>query len=218
MAAIAAAAEGEALFSAKNVKAFKDPFMDNNPITIQILGICSALAVTSQLKPAVVMALGVTVVVAGSNVVISLMRSLIPPRVRIIVELVVVSVLVIVTDQVLRAYAFDVAKQLSVFVGLIITNCIVMGRLEAYALTNPPWPSFLDGLGNGLGYGVILVIVGVIREITGSGKLLGIKVIPESLYHIGYENNGIMVLAPGAFLLLGLIIWLQRTISGYAEK
>jgi Na+-transporting NADH:ubiquinone oxidoreductase subunit D len=206
------------LFSEKTMKVFKDPFMENNPITIQILGICSTLAVTTQLKPSLIMGLAVTAVVAGANVAISLIRNFIPPRVRIIVQLAVVSALVIVVDQILRAYAFDVAKQLSVFVGLIITNCIVMGRLEAFAMSNKPWPAFMDGLGNGLGYAMILAIIGSCREILGSGKLLGYHVIPESLYHIGYVNNGLMVLAPGAFILLGLLIWGQRTLSGYTEK
>jgi Na+-transporting NADH:ubiquinone oxidoreductase subunit D len=205
-------------FSAKDIKTFKDPFMENNPITIQILGICSTLAVTTQLKPSLIMGLAVTAVVAGSNVVISLIRNLIPPRIRIIVQLAVVSALVIVVDQILKAYAFDVAKQLSVFVGLIITNCIVMGRLEAYAMGNPPVSSALDGLGNGLGYAMILAIVGTFREVLGSGKLLGFHVVPQAVYDFGYVNNGLMVLAPGAFILLGLLIWGQRTLSGYTEK
>jgi len=209
---------GEALLSSKNQKILKDGFWDTNPITFQILGICSALAVTTQLKAAIVMSLGLTFVTAGSNVVISLIRNFIPPQIRIIVELTVVSALVISIDQLLRAYMFDVSKQLSVFVGLIITNCIVMGRLEAFAMGNPPWKSFLDGLANGAGYSAILIIIGIMREIFGSGTLLGYHVIPASVYAHGYVNNGMMVLAPGAFFLLGIIVWLQRSISGYKES
>lgn len=217
MADAAANAESEPLFSKKNRAALTDPFSDNNPITIQVLGICSSLAVTAQLKPSLVMGLAVMVVVAGSNVVISMIRSLIPTRVRMIVEMAVVATLVILVDQILKAYAFEVSKQLSVFVGLIITNCIVLGRLEAFALGNKVWPSFLDGIGNGLGYAAVLVIVGFFRELLGAGKLLGYEVVPQFLYNAGYENNGLMMLAPGAFILLGLIIWVQRTVSGYAE-
>ena len=191
---------------------------DANPITLQILGICSALAVTTQVKAALFMAFGLTIVTAMSNVAISLMRNYIPSKIRIIVQLTVVSALVISIDQVLKAYFFDISKQLSVFVGLIITNCIVMGRLEAFAMGNPPWKSFLDGLGNGLGYSAILIIIGIIREIFGSGTLLGYHVIPQSFYAAGYVNNGMMVLAPGAFFLLGIIVWIQRSISGYAEN
>ena len=208
----------EALLSRKNKKIVKDGVWDSNPITLQILGICSALAVTTQLKAALVMSFALTFVTAMSNVVISLMRNYIPPKIRIIVELTVVSALVITIDQILRAYMYDVSKQLSVFVGLIITNCIVMGRLEAFAMSNPPWKSFLDGLGNGLGYSAILIIIGIIREVFGSGTLLGFHVLPESVYAHGYVNNGMMVLAPGAFFLLGIIVWLQRTISGYTES
>ena len=208
----------EALLSAKNKKIIKDGVWDTNPITFQILGICSALAVTTQLKAAIVMSLGLTFVTAGSNVAISLIRNFIPPQIRIIVQLTVVSALVISIDQLLRAYMFDVSKQLSVFVGLIITNCIVMGRLEAFAMSNPPWKSFLDGLANGLGYSVILILIGVIREILGSGTLWGFHVIPASFYAAGYVNNGMMVLAPGAFFLLGIIVWIQRSISGYKES
>lgn len=208
---------GEALLSSKNKKILKDGFWDTNPITFQVLGICSALAVTTQLKAAIVMSLGLTFVTAGSNVVISLIRNFIPPQIRIIVQLTVVSTLVISIDQLLRAYMFDVSKQLSVFVGLIITNCIVMGRLEAFAMGNPPWKSFLDGLANGAGYSVVLIIIGIIREILGSGTLLGFHVVPASFYAHGYVNNGMMVLAPGAFFLLGIIVWLQRSISGYKE-
>jgi len=209
---------GEALLSSKNQKILKDGFWDTNPITFQILGICSALAVTTQLKAAIVMSLGLTFVTAGSNAVISLIRNFIPPQIRIIVQLTVVSALVISIDQLLRAYMFDVSKQLSVFVGLIITNCIVMGRLEAFAMGNPPWKSFLDGLANGAGYSAVLIMIGIIREIFGSGTLLGFHVIPASFYAAGYVNNGMMVLAPGAFFLLGIIVWIQRSISGYKES
>jgi Na+-transporting NADH:ubiquinone oxidoreductase subunit D len=197
-----------------------DPLNDNNPITVQVLGVCSALAITVQLEPAIVMALSVTVVTAFSNLIVSLMRNLIPNRIRIIVQLVVVAALVILVDQVLKAYAYDVSKQLSVFVGLIITNCIVMGRLEAFALANPPGKSFIDGVGNGLGYGLLLVVVAFFRELFGSGKLLGIEVlghkgvtVAEStgLYAMGYENNGLMLLSPMALIVVGLIIWIQRS-------
>ncbi len=208
----------EALLSKKNKKIIKDGLWDSNPITFQILGICSALAVTTQLKAALFMAFGLTIVTAMSNVVISLMRNYIPSKIRIIVQLTVVSALVISIDQILKAYFFDISKQLSVFVGLIITNCIVMGRLEAFAMSNPPWKSFLDGLGNGLGYSAALILIGTIREIFGSGTLLGFHVIPQSFYAAGYVNNGMMVLAPGAFFLLGVIVWIQRSISGYAES
>ena len=194
-------------------KVFLDPLSENNPVTIQILGICSSLAVTVKMETALVMALGLTVVTAGSNLVISLMRNSIPPKIRMIVEMVVVSVLVIVADQFLRAYLFDVSRQLSVFVGLIITNCIVMGRLEAYALQHPPGLSFLDGIGNGLGYSLVLVVVASVREILGSGKWLGLQVIPDAAYQAGYINNCFMLLAPGAFIVLGLLIWVQRTLS-----
>jgi Na+-transporting NADH:ubiquinone oxidoreductase subunit D len=206
------------LFGPDELKAIKDPLWDNNPIALQILGICSALAVTTRLDKALVMGLGVTFVTALANVIISSIRGFIPNKIRIIVQLVVVSGVVIVFDQILRAYMFDLSKQLSVFVGLIITNCIVMGRLEAYAMGNPPWRSFLDGIGNGLGYAWILAIVGAIREIFGSGKLLGMQVVPQALYDAGYVNNGLMVLAPGAFCLLGIIVWVQRALSGYSEK
>ncbi len=206
------------LFGPDEIKVIKDPLWDNNPIAFQILGICSSLAVTTRLDKALVMGIGVTLVTALSNVLISMIRNFIPSKVRIIVQLVVVSGVVIVFDQFLQAFMFDLSKQLSVFVGLIITNCIVMGRLEAYAMGNPPWRSFLDGIGNGLGYAWILAIVGTVREIFGSGKLLGHQVIPQALYDAGYVNNGLMVLAPGAFCLLGIIVWVQRSISGYAEK
>ncbi|HCN07064.1 MAG TPA: NADH:ubiquinone reductase (Na(+)-transporting) subunit D [Lentisphaeria bacterium] len=209
---------GEPLFSAKNRKTFKDPFMVNNPITLQVLGICSALAVTAQLKPSLVMGIAVVFVVAGANITISVMRKFIPGRVRIIVEMTVVATLVILVDQVLRAYAFEVSKQLSLFVGLIITNCIVLGRLEAFAMGNKVWPSFLDGLGNGLSYAAVIAIVGFFRELMGSGQVLGFKVVPQALYdNLGYTNNGLMVLAPGAFIILGLLIWVQRTVSGHVE-
>jgi len=189
----------------------RDPLDDTNPITVQVLGICSALAVTVQVKPALIMSLGVIFVAAFSNLIISLLRHSIPTRVRIIVQLIVIATLVTIVDQVLRAYMFDVSKKLSVFVGLIITNCIIMGRLEAFALANKPWPSFLDGIGNGVGYGLILVIVAIFREVLGSGTLLGYPVIPQWLYDMGYENNGLMVLPPAALFIIGLYIWAQRS-------
>lgn len=188
-------------------KVLIDPLSDNNPITVQILGICSSLAVTTQVNTAFVMSVGLTLVTAFSNLVISMMRNQIPSKIRIIVELAVVSTLVIATDQILRAYLFDISRQMSVFIGLIITNCIVMGRLEAFALQNPPGLSFLDGLGNGLGYSAILMTVGSIREILGKGSWWGITLLPSN-----YLGNGLMLLAPGAFLCLGLIIWTQRTL------
>ena len=208
----------EALLSKKNKKIVKDGLWDVNPITFQVLGICSALAVTTQLKAALFMSFGLTFVTALSNVAISLIRNYIPSKIRIIVQLTVVSALVISIDQILKAYFYDVSKQLSVFVGLIITNCIVMGRLEAFAMGNPPWKSFLDGMGNGLGYSAALVIIAIIREIFGSGTLLGFHVMPQSFYANGYINNGMMMLAPGAFFLLGIVVWIQRSISGYAEN
>ena len=204
--------EREPLFSAKNLKLLTSPFGQNNPITVQILGICSALAVTAKLKPAFVMALSVTVVTAFSNLIISLLRNGVPSRIRIIVQLVVVASLVILVDQVLKAYVYDVSKQLSVFVGLIITNCIIMGRIEAFALGNKPWPSFLDGLGNGMGYGLILIILGFVRELLGSGTLWGYPVFEKiGLYQTGYVNNGLMILPPMALICVGLIIWVQRS-------
>ena len=206
------------LFGPDEIKVIKDPLWDSNPIAFQILGICSSLAVTTRLDKALVMGIGVTLVTALSNVLISCIRNFIPNKIRIIVQLVVVSGVVIVFDQFLKAYMFDLSKQLSVFVGLIITNCIVMGRLEAFAMGNKPWRSFLDGIGNGLGYMWILAVVGAVREVLGGGKLLGVQVIPQSLYEAGYVNNGLMVLAPGAFVLLGIIVWVQRSISGYSEK
>lgn len=187
------------------------PLNKNNPVIVQVLGICSALAVTSKLEPALVMAIAVTIVTALSNVVISMLRKTIPNRIRIIVQLVVVASLVTIVSEVLKAFAYDVNKQLSVFVGLIVTNCILMGRLEAFALGNGPWPSFLDGIGNGLGYGVILIIVGFVRELLGSGTLFGHKVIPQALYDAGYQNNGLMMLAPMALLLVACIIWIHRS-------
>lgn len=208
----------EALLSKKNKAIVKDALWDNNPITLQVLGICSALAVTVQLQTALVMCAALTFVVSFSNVIISLIRNLIPSKIRIIVQLSVIASLVILADQVLKAYMYDVSKQLSVFVGLIITNCIVMGRAEAYAMANPPWKSFLDGLGNGLGYSAVLILVATGREILGSGTLLGFQVVPQALYDMGYVNCGVMVLAPGAFFLLGIIIWIQRAISGYKES
>ena len=203
----------EGLFSKKNLKLISDPLDDNNPITVQVLGICSALAITVKLEPAFVMALSVIAVTTFSNVIISLMRNLIPSRIRIIVQLVVVAALVILVDQVLKAYVYDVSKQLSVFVGLIITNCIIMGRLEAFALGNTPWKSALDGLGNGLAYGVILLMVAFFRELLGSGTLWGFQVIPSSWYIQNggfYSNNGLMILPPMALIVLGVIIWAQR--------
>ncbi len=198
--------------SAKLKKVFRDPLSVNNPITIQVLGICSSLAVTSQVRTAAVMALCLTVVTGLSNLVISLLRRSIPPRIRMIVEMVVVSVLVIVADQVMRAYLYDVSRQLSVFVGLIITNCIVMGRLEAFALSNPPLPSLVDGIANGLGYGGVLVLVGSFREILGSGTWLGWRVLPA-----GYAGNGLLLLPAGAFIVLGLLVWAQRSLIRHHE-
>jgi len=203
--------EGESLLSKKNRKLLTDPLDDNNPITVQVLGICSALAITVQLKPAVVMSISVMAVMAASNVIISLLRNLIPNRIRIIVQLVVVAAMVILVDQILRAYAYDVSKELSIFIGLIITNCIVMGRLEAFALGNGVWKSFLDGIGNAAGYGFLLILVAFFRELLGSGKLFGYQVIPDALYEMGYENNGLMLLSPMALITVGLIIWFQRS-------
>ena len=193
-------------------KLLMDPFSDNNPITIQVLGICSALAVTVKVDTAIVMTLALTAVVSLSNFVISLMRNVIPSGIRMIVEMAVIATLVIIADQLLRAFLFDISKQLSVFVGLIITNCIVMGRAEAFALQNPPKESLLDGLGNGLGYGIVLIAVASIREILGFGKWLGFSVMPE-----GFVGNGLILLAPGAFIILGLLIWAQRTVTKYVE-
>jgi Na+-transporting NADH:ubiquinone oxidoreductase subunit D len=204
--------EKEPMFSAKNLKLLTGPVGMNNPITVQVLGICSALAVTVKMKPAIVMALSVTIVVAVSNVVISALRQYIPDRIRIIVQLVVIATMVILVDQFLKAYAFDVSRQLSVFVGLIITNCILMGRLEAFAMANKPWPSFIDGLGNGAGYGLILVIVAFLRELLGSGSVFGYPLMQKlGIYTTGYENNGMMILPPMALIIVGCIIWYQRS-------
>lgn len=212
--------EREPIFSKKNRKLITDPLNDDNPVTVQVLGICSALAITVQLKPSLFMFAGVLFVVCLGNVVISLIRNLIPSRVRIIAQLVIVAALVVIVDQCLKAFAYDVSKQLSVFVGLIITNCIVMGRLEAFAMGNKPWPSFLDGLGNSFGYGLILVIVSTIREIFGSGTLTiptgmnetyVLQVVPKALYEAGYVNNGLMILPPMALIVVGLLIWGQRS-------
>jgi len=204
------------LLSKKDSKLILDPLADNNPITIQVLGICSALAITAQLEASIVMALSVMAVLAVGNVVISLMRNIIPSKIRIIVQLVVVAALVIIVDLILKAYSYQLSKTLSVFVGLIITNCIIMGRFEAFALANGPWRSFLDGIGNAAGYGLILVIVGFFRELLGSGTLLGIKVLGDpiektGLYALGYENNGFMLLSPMALIVVGIIIWVQRS-------
>tara|TARA_B100001758_G_C18296350_1_gene549855 strand:- start:51 stop:701 length:651 start_codon:yes stop_codon:yes gene_type:complete len=201
------------LLSKKNRKLLTDPLDDNNPITVQVLGICSALAITVQLKPAVVMALSVFFVLSVANVVVSIMRDLIPSRIRIIVQLIVIATLVILVDEFLKAYVFDVSKELSVFVGLIITNCIIMGRLEAFALGNTPGKAFLDGLGNAFGYGVILIIVAFFRELLGSGTLFGIQIIPLDWYIENggfYANNGMMILPPMALITVGILIWIQR--------
>lgn len=198
------------LFSKQNREAFARPLNLDNPIMVQVLGICSALAVTSQLKPAIVMGLAVTIITAFSNLIISLIRVTIPNRIRIIVQLVVVAALVTIVSQVLKAFAYDVSVQLSVYVGLIITNCILMGRLEAFAMMNKPWPSFLDGVGNGLGYAMILVIVGAVRELLGRGSLLGFQLIPQSFYDAGYMNNGMMTMPAMALILLGCVIWIHR--------
>ena len=200
----------ESMFSKKNLKLLWGPLSMNNPVIVQILGICSSLAVTAKLKPAFVMAVSVTVVTAFSNLIMSWLRKGLPNRIRIIVQLVVIAALVIIVDQILKAFVYDVSKQLSVFVGLIITNCIIMGRVEAFALANKPWPSFLDGIGNGLGYGLILILLGFVRELFGSGTLWGYQVIPSSLYAAGYMNNSLMLLPPMALLLVGVIIWIHR--------
>jgi len=204
------------LLSKKDTKLITDPLLDNNPITIQVLGICSALAITAELKASIVMSIAVLFVLGAGNVVISLMRNIIPSKIRIIVQLIVVATLVIIVDLVLKAFAYELSKTLSVFVGLIITNCIIMGRFEAFALANGPWKSFLDGIGNSLGYAVILIIVGFFRELLGSGSLLGIKVLGDPIektgvYAFGYENNGFMLLAPMALITVGIIIWVQRS-------
>ena len=199
------------MLSKKDKTVFFNPFSKDNPVIVQVLGICSALAVTAKLEPAIVMGISVTAVLAFSNVIISLIRNTVPNSIRIIVQLVVVAALVIIVDQVLKAYNYEVSKQLSVFIGLIITNCILMGRLEAFALANKPWPSFLDGIGNGLGYSIILIIVAAIRELLGSGTLMGYQVIPDFMYQAGYENNGLMILPPRALITVACIIWVHRS-------
>ena len=206
--------EKEPLFSPKNRKLIFNPLSKDNPITVQVLGICSALAVTVKMKPAFVMSLSVLAVLAFANVIVSLLRNTIPNRIRIIVQLVIIASLVILVDQVLKAYVYDVSKQLSVFVGLIITNCIIMGRLEAFALGNKPWPAFLDGVGNAAGYGLILMIVAFVRELFGSGSIFGMQIIPDAWYIKNggfYENNGLMVLSPMALIIVGVIIWIHRS-------
>ncbi|MEC7773532.1 MAG: NADH:ubiquinone reductase (Na(+)-transporting) subunit D [Bacteroidota bacterium] len=200
----------EKLFSKQNRALLTDPLDDNNPITVQVLGICSALAITVKLEPAVVMTLSVIFVMGSSNMIISILRNIIPNRIRIIVQLVVIASLVAIVDQFLKAYAYDVSKQLSIFIGLIITNCIVMGRLEAFALGNGVWKSFLDGVGNALGYGWILIVVAFIRELFGSGELFGVPVIPQFIYDLGYTDNGLMLLSPMALIVVGVYIWIQR--------
>lgn len=207
-----------ALFSKQNKEAFIKPLNGDNPILVQVLGICSALAVTSQLKPAIVMGLAVTIITAFSNVIISIIRNTIPQRIRIIVQLVVVAALVTIVSQVLKAFAYDVSVQLSVYVGLIITNCILMGRLEAFAMMNKLWPSFLDGVGNGLGYALILVIMGAVREFLGRGSLLGFQLIPEGAYDFGYVNNGMMTMPAMALILVGCVIWVHRAYIYKEEK
>ena len=206
------------LFSKQNKEVFMTPLNLDHPILIQVLGICSALAVTSQLKPSIVMGLAVTVITAFSNVIVSIIGNTIPNRIRIIVQLVVVAALVTIVSQILKAYAYDVSVQLSVYVGLIITNCILMGRLEAFAMTNKPWPSFLDGIGNGLGYAFILILVGGFRELFGRGSLLGFKIIPQSFYDMGYVDNGMMAMPAMALILLGCVIWAHRAYFYKEEK
>jgi Na+-transporting NADH:ubiquinone oxidoreductase subunit D len=201
------------ILSSKNIKLLSNPLNLENPVTVQILGICSALAVTVKLKPAIVMGISVIVVTAFSNLAISFLRNYIPPRIRIIVQLVIVASMVILVDQLLRAFVYDVSKQLSVYVGLIITNCIIMGRLEAFAMSNKPWPSFLDGIGNGAGYAMILIVVGFVRELFGSGTILGFQIIPQSFYDAGYINNGMMIMPTMALVLVGVIIWIQRSFN-----
>ena len=208
------------LFSEENKAAFSNPLNLDNPVTVQVLGICSALAVTSQLEPAIVMGLSVTVITAFSNVIISLLRKTIPNRIRIIVQLVVVAAVVTIVSQMLKAFAYDVSVQLSVYVGLIITNCILMGRLEAFAMQNAPWPSFLDGIGNGLGYAIILVIVGFVRELFGFGTLFGINIIPQSWYVSNggwYMDNGMMVMPAMSLIIVGCVIWAHRSINKEAK-
>lgn len=206
-------APSEPLFSKKNIRVLKDPLSDNNPVTVQVLGICSALAVTTQVMPSLIMAISVIFVSAFSNLIISAIRNGIPNRIRIIVQLVVIATLVTLVDQVLKAYMYDVSKKLSVFVGLIITNCIIMGRLEAFAMQKKPWPSFLDGIGSGAGYGLVLIFIGVFRELFGSGSLMGYKIVPDWAYEMGYVNNGLMMLPPAALFLIGIYIWIQRSLN-----
>ncbi len=202
----------ESLFSAKNRKLITNAIGKDNPITVQVLGICSALAVTAKLEPAIVMSISVLFVLGAGNVIISLLRNTIPQRIRIIVQLVIIAALVILVDQVLKAYAYQVSKQLSVFVGLIITNCIIMGRFEAFAMANKPWPAFLDGIGNSIGYGLILIIVAFFRELLGSGTIFGWNIFEAiGLYELGYKNNGLMILPPMALITVGIIIWVQRS-------
>lgn len=198
------------MLSKRSKEIIFNPFSKDNPVLVQVLGICSTLAVTVSLEPAIVMSVSVIAVLAFSNVIISLIRNTIPPTIRIIVQLVVVAALVIMVQQFLLAYNYDVSKKLSVFIGLIITNCILMGRLEAFAMHNKPWPSFLDGIGNGLGYGLVLVIVGFFRELLGSGSLMGYKVIPQCVYDAGYMDNGLMILPPMALVVVACVIWVQR--------
>lgn len=200
-----------AILNNKNKAALFNPLSKDNPVIVQVLGICSCLAVTAKLEPAIVMGISVTAVTAFSNVIISLIRNTIPNSIRIIVQLVVVAALVIIVDQFLKAYNYEVSKQLSVFIGLIITNCILMGRLEAFALSNKPWPAFLDGVGNGIGYAIILIIVAAVRELLGSGTLLGCQIIPQALYDAGYQNNGLMILPPMALITVACIIWVHRS-------
>ncbi len=221
--AVAPPKERKPLFGKQEKRAVLDPLWDHNPIALQVLGICSALAVTVKLAPTLAMCAAVIVVLCASNVVISLMRRMIPSNIRIIIMLTVISSLVTIVGLVLNAFMYDVSKQISVFIALIVTNCIVLGRAEAFAMANGPWRSFLDGLGNALGYAWILIMVAVVREIGGSGKLLDMQVIPASWYsagvsETGYVNNGLMVLAPGAFILLGVLVWVQRSISNYTEE
>lgn len=201
------------LFNEKTKQVFLGPLSKNNPITVQVLGICSALAVTAKLEPALVMGVSVVIILAFSNVIVSLLRNTIPNRIRIIVQLVVVAALVTVVSEILKAYAYDVSTQLSVYIGLIITNCILMGRLEAFAMSNKPWESFVDGLGNGIGYALILIIVAFFRELLGSGTLLGLRIIPQAVYDSGYVNNGLMVMPPMALILVAVIIWVHRSIN-----
>ena len=207
------AAPKEPLFSKKNRRLITDPFNDNNPITVQVLGVCSALAVTTQMKPAFVMTLSVIFVISFSNLIISLIRNTIPSRIRMIVQITVIALLVTMVDQVLKAFVYDVSRQLSVYIGLIITNCIVMGRLEAFAMGNKPMPSLLDGLGNGIGYGAILLIVAFFRELFGAGTLFGVQIIPQFMYDLGYENNGIMLTSAAAMFIIGVLIWVQRSFN-----